>query len=67
MKALVPGGCLAWQTFNHNRRRAAPQFNPAYLLAPGELEALTAGLEVLELDDGHGDAPTSRVLARRPG
>ncbi len=65
--ALEPGGLIACRTFNLGRLAGVPGFNPHYLLAPGELAALFAGLEVLEIEDGEGDDDTSRLLARRPG
>ncbi len=64
--ALEPGGLLACRTFNLGRLAGVPGFNPEFLLAPGELRTLFAGLEVLEIDDGESDEDTSRLLARRP-
>ena len=55
---LKPGGSLIVETYTLEQRtlvesgRARAPRNPAYLLAPGELVALVAPLEVVDLREG---------------
>jgi len=69
--AVAPGGALLVETFVADPSMAAPPMNPAYLLAPGELDDVCAGWEVVARYAGvgsHHDARIARagVLARRP-
>jgi len=48
---LTPGGLLLYETFNVNHRRAAPQMNPDYLLAPGELAQAFADFQTIATND----------------
>ncbi|HEX7044127.1 MAG TPA: class I SAM-dependent methyltransferase [Burkholderiales bacterium] len=64
---LAPGGLLLYETFNVNQRRVAPQMNPDYLLAPGELARAFEDFQTI----GTNDAPanTSALtywVGRRP-
>lgn len=66
--ALRPGGLLLQA--NRNRRYLAtrPDFDPDYLLEPGELQRLAeqAGLHVIWASDGPpGGDGTSQIIARR--
>jgi SAM-dependent methyltransferase len=69
--AVAPGGALLVETFVADPSVATPPMNPAYLLAPGELDDVCAGWEIVARHAGigsHRDAPIARagVLARRP-
>ncbi|MDH5785717.1 MAG: methyltransferase domain-containing protein [Chromatiales bacterium] len=56
--ALKPGGVLFYQTFT-TRRDKGPS-NPDFLLQPGELPSLFAGLEVLVYQEGEEDTLVAR-------
>ena len=63
--ALRPGGLLLYETFTiHQRQFGYGPRNPAFLLEPGELRELFAGLEVLDYFEGVADAPRPAALAR---
>ncbi len=71
--ALRPGGLLFYQTFTRERVSAGGPGNPAYLLAPGELLQLFAGLLPLAYhDEGRvGDTRRGRrdeasLVAQKP-
>ena len=69
--AVAPGGALLVETFVADPDVGTPPMNPAYLLAPGELDDVAAGWEILARHAGiasHHGAPIARagVLARRP-
>ena len=65
--ALRPGGLLIHKTFNRNHLSDTPTFNPAYLLAPGELAALYADLELVASNDGPEiREPETYWVGRRP-
>ncbi len=51
-QALRPGGLLIYRTFNNNLLQHRPTFNPAFLLAPGELARLLSDLCVITTNDG---------------
>ncbi len=51
-QALRPGGLLICRTFNINLLRHRPTFNPAFLLAPGELARLLGHLAAITTNDG---------------
>lgn len=70
--ALAPGGVLLYETFTIQQRDLGyGPSNPAFLLRPGELPGLFAGLEVLASWEGivQEQEPwaVARLLARRPG
>jgi SAM-dependent methyltransferase len=50
-RALRPGGLLIYRTWNTNHLVERPDFRPEYLLAPGELGTLMAGLHPLATND----------------
>ena len=66
--ALKPGGVLVMKTFNHNYREVNPKFNPAYMLAPGELARMHGNLQMIMLDDECQPASKTKsaVIARKP-
>ena len=66
--ALKPGGVLLMKTFNHNIRAVKPKFNPAYLLASGELAKMHGNLQMVLLDDDCQPASKTKsaVIARKP-
>ena len=64
--AVRPGGLLAMQTYTARWLTTRPEANPAYLLAPGELEALVAGWGWTLLATGDPGQPSEAVLAQRP-
>ena len=66
--ALKPGGVLMIKTFNHNFRAVNPKFNPAYMLAPGELARMHGNLQMILLDDECQPASNTKsaVIARKP-
>jgi SAM-dependent methyltransferase len=67
---LAPGGLLLYETFTTEQQRlgAGPR-NPAFLLRPGELRELFAGLEIVDYWEGvtGGERPEAmaRLVARR--
>jgi tellurite methyltransferase len=66
---LQPGGLLFYSTRNRRYLSIRPDFDPAFLLALGELQqfAEDAGLHVLECTDALPEEDTtSRLIARRP-
>jgi tellurite methyltransferase len=68
--AVAPGGTLLMETFLADGA-VNPNLHPDFLLAPGELDALCHGWEILVRTTGserHGDRIAARdgVLARRP-
>ena len=68
VRALRPGGVLLHRTFNRNHLATVSTFNPAYLLAPGELSALYPGMVTTATDDGPRPVSASTFwIGRRPG
>jgi tellurite methyltransferase len=67
--ALRPGGLLFQANRNKRFLENRPDFNPDYLLKPGELQRLArvAGLEILHSADSPDDRlHNSQIIARRP-
>jgi SAM-dependent methyltransferase len=62
--ALAPGGVLIWETFGQGNEAYGRPRNPAFLLAPGELLALTAGLQVVAYEHGVEQLPRPAVRQR---
>jgi SAM-dependent methyltransferase len=63
---LAPGGLLLYETFTRDREELphGPR-NPAFLLEPGELPKLFAGLRVEDYEEGRFDTPRGpEALAR---
>ena len=67
---LAPGGLLLYETFTTEQQRlGGGPHNPAFLLRPGELRELFAGLEIVDYWEGitGGQRPEAmaRLVARR--
>jgi len=50
--SLAPGGVLLWETFTLGQQEIGRPRNPDFLLQPGELLRLAAGLRVVAFEDG---------------
>ena len=68
VRALEPGGVLLYETFTRAHAAVRPRpSNPAFLLAPGELPTLVAGLEILDAREGEvRGAHVASIAARKP-
>ncbi len=61
--ALVPGGHFLMKTFNRNFLQNHPNFNPDYVLAPGELKTMFGRLDMIFLrDDCVDSSQTSSAI-----
>jgi len=68
LAALRPGGVLVYETFTIAQAARGRPTNPAFLLAPGELAALVAPLEILAAREGDYEGRmVSSVVGRRTG
>ncbi len=71
-QALAPGGLLVFETLARcHVDELGHSFNPAYLLAPGELRAVFADLEIVAHHEGvaqrsGGARGVAGIVARRP-
>jgi tellurite methyltransferase len=67
LAALRPGGVLVYETFTRAQARRGRPTNPAFLLEPGELRVLTAGLVRLDDREGtFGGRDVASIVARKP-
>ena len=67
-KALKPGGLLIYKTFNTHHLQKARNFNPAYVLQPGELTDTFPQIEVVDCNDGHDSEHfQSWIVGQLPG
>jgi SAM-dependent methyltransferase len=67
LTALRRGGILIYETFTTAQARRGKPTNPAFLLEPGELRALTAGLTVIDEREGEfGTRDVAAVVCRKP-
>lgn len=67
-RALAPGGVLIYETFTTAQAARGRPTNPAFLLEPGELPQLVAGLEILRQREGEADGRmVAAIAARKPG
>ncbi len=69
LAALAPGGLLLYETFSQRQALIGRPSRPEFLLAPGELLQICAGLEILAYEDLELSAPqrfVQRIAARRP-
>ena len=71
VRVLRPGGLLLYETFTRKQREIAEHpRNPAFLLEPGELPRLFAGLETVRAEEALVEAPApeavARLVARKP-
>jgi len=65
--ALRPRGLLVYETFTQAQARRGKPTNPAFLLAPGELRSLTAGLTILAWREGEfGGRDVASIVCRKP-
>ncbi len=65
--ALRPGGLLIYETFTRAQARRGKPSNPAFLLEPGELRTLTAGLTVIDEREGEfGNRDVAAIVCRKP-
>lgn len=62
--ALTQGGVLIYETFALGNERYGRPGNPAFLLNPGELLALTVGLQVVAYEHGYVSEPKPAVVQR---
>lgn len=68
LASLAPGGLLVYETFAVGNESVGRPARPEFLLKPGELLQLCAGLRVIAYEDGFLDAPArfvQRIVARR--
>lgn len=63
LASLAPGGVLLYETFAHGNAAVGKPSRPDFLLQPGELLRLCAGLRVVAFEDGFCEAP-ARYLQR---
>lgn len=62
--ALAAGGVLIYETFMVGNERYGRPSNPDFLLRPGELLELAAGLQVVAYEAGRTGAPKAAVVQR---
>lgn len=62
--ALAEGGVLIYETFMAGNERYGRPSNPEFLLRPGELLELAAGLQVVAYEAGRTAAPRAAVVQR---
>lgn len=68
VRALAPGGLLIYETFTKAQAQRGKPSNPDFLLAPGELSALVAPLQVLRQREGEYEGRmVAGVAARKSG
>ncbi len=60
---IKPGGRIIYETFNSRYRSQRPDFNPDYLLNPGELSGYFADWKILHFTESD---PVSRLAAIKP-
>ena len=66
LATLRPGGVLVYETFTRAQAARGRPTNPAFLLEPGELRRLVAGLEILDEREGDFEGRmVAGVVARR--
>ena len=70
LDCVAPGGVLLYETFAAGNEAFGKPSRPDFLLQPGELLRVCAGLEVVAYQHGRLEAPTrvvQRIAAARPG
>jgi SAM-dependent methyltransferase len=68
--SVAPGGVLLYETFAVGNETVGKPSRPDFLLQPGELLKVCAGLRVVGYEDGYLDSPArfvQRIAAVRPG
>ncbi|TSE27639.1 class I SAM-dependent methyltransferase [Tepidimonas aquatica] len=69
LASLAPGGVLLYETFAWGQQTIGRPARPEFLLAPGELLQVCAGLRIVAYEDGYDSDPAryvQRVAALRP-
>lgn len=69
LHSLAPGGVLLYETFAQGNETVGKPSRPDFLLRPGELLALCAGLHVVAFEQGFLGAPArfvQRIAAVNP-
>lgn len=61
LASLAPGGLLLYETFAQGQEAFGRPARPEFLLRPGELLQVCAGLRILGYEEGVLDAPTRCV------
>ena len=64
LKALKPEGVLIYETFMAGNERYGRPSNPEFLLRPGELLEVFAGLEVRAFEEGPQEQPKPAMIQR---
>jgi SAM-dependent methyltransferase len=62
--SLADGGLLIYETFAQGNERYGRPSNPQFLLAPGELLGVAAGLRVIAYEDLYVDVPKPALVQR---
>lgn len=68
LASIAPGGVLIYETFAAGNAAIGKPANPKFLLRPGELLQLAAGLRVVAFEDGYEPVPerfVQRIVAVR--
>ncbi|MDO9360884.1 MAG: class I SAM-dependent methyltransferase [Polaromonas sp.] len=68
LESLAPGGVLIYETFTQGNETVGKPSRPDFLLRPGELLQVCAGLRIVGFEDGFLDAPprfVQRIAAVR--
>jgi SAM-dependent methyltransferase len=63
-EALAPGGIVIYETFAVGNERFGRPSNPDFLLRPGELLEVFAGLTVIAFEQGETSLPRPAVIQR---
>lgn len=63
LQSVAPGGVLLYETFAHGHARVGRPARPEFLLQPGELLQVCAGLRIVAFEDGFC-APPERYVQR---
>jgi hypothetical protein len=63
-EALAPGGAVIYETFAAGNERFGRPSNPDFLLRPGELLEVFAGLSVITFEQGEISLPRPAVIQR---
>ncbi len=69
LASVAPGGVLVYETFAHGNATVGKPSRPDFLLQPGELLQVCAGMHVVAYEDGFLTQPeryVQRICAARP-
>lgn len=70
LASLAPGGVLIYETFSAGNETVGKPSRPEFLLRPGELLGVCAGLRIVAFEDGFLDGPprfVQRIVALYTG